>query len=112
VLTRRVAFKPAPNQASSPKSTSPTKSKPSDKTLWEAAEEGTRTTVKALFLESLSRETHKSVRNKVCDTIAEMARACNGKGGRKETSISHDTWERMIHAIPGSKKACFCVLLL
>lgn len=82
VLTRRVAFKPAPSQASSPKSTSPTKPKPVEKTLWEAAEEGTRTTVKALFLESLSRETHKSVRNKVCDTIAEMARACNGKGGQ------------------------------
>ncbi|KAF9365094.1 hypothetical protein BGX34_011434 [Mortierella sp. NVP85] len=83
VLTRRVAFKSAPNQASSPKSTSPTsKSKSSEKTLWDTTEESTRTVVKALFLESLSHETHQSVRNKVCDTIAEMARACIGNDGQ------------------------------
>ncbi|KAF8926778.1 hypothetical protein BGZ58_010915 [Dissophora ornata] len=68
VLTRRIAFKPAPHQ----ESVSPT-APAADKTLWEVTQEATRTEVKSQFLEALSHEADRSVRNKICDTIAEMA---------------------------------------
>lgn len=44
-------------------------------TLWEVTQEETRNAMKTHFLAGLSQEQNKSVRNKVCDTIAEMARA-------------------------------------
>jgi len=44
-------------------------------TLWEVTQEDTRNAMKTHFLAGLSQEQNKSVRNKVCDTIAEMARA-------------------------------------
>ncbi|KAG0325589.1 hypothetical protein BGZ99_000415 [Dissophora globulifera] len=69
VLTRRVAFKSAPHQASvSPIAIA------GDLTLWEVTQEASRASVKSQLLESLSQESDRSVRNKVCDTIAEVAR--------------------------------------
>ncbi|KAF9433699.1 hypothetical protein BGZ76_009094, partial [Entomortierella beljakovae] len=76
VLTRRVAFKSiAVSNDSSPELPSLTP----DTMLWQIVTEETRTFVKSQFLESLLRENHKTVRNKICDTLAEMARVCVGK---------------------------------
>ncbi|KAF9341064.1 hypothetical protein BGX26_008783, partial [Mortierella sp. AD094] len=77
VLTRRVAFKsiPAPSDSSIP--ISPTSPVP-ETTLWKITKEETRTFVKSQFLESFLHETHKTVRNKSCDTVAEIARVCSG----------------------------------
>jgi hypothetical protein len=75
VLTRRVAFKAIPSQDPDA----------DEVTLWEVTQEETRTAMKTHFLAGLSQEPNKSVRNKVCDTIAEMARASTAS-------------ERMLHA--------------
>ncbi|ORZ27705.1 importin subunit beta-3, partial [Lobosporangium transversale] len=78
VLTRRVAFKAPANQdarssgTKSPSSPIPS-SASSETTLWGNVQEDTRTYVKAQFLESLVFEIQKSVRIKICDTIAEIA---------------------------------------
>ncbi|KAF9978604.1 hypothetical protein BGZ73_001520 [Actinomortierella ambigua] len=69
VLTRRVAFKGIPTQDPNAE----------DVTLWDVTQEETRQAMKAHFLAGLSQEPNKSVRNKICDTIAEMARACTLK---------------------------------
>lgn len=50
-----------------------------DATLWDVTQEETRQAMKTHFLAGLSQEPNKSVRNKVCDTIAEMARASTAK---------------------------------
>lgn len=60
-----MAFKGIPNQDPDAEET----------TLWDVTQEETRQTMKNHFLAGLSQEPNKSVRNKVCDTIAEMARA-------------------------------------
>ncbi|KAF9915454.1 Importin-5, partial [Lobosporangium transversale] len=70
VLTRRVAFKGIPNQDPEAE----------EVTLWDVTQEQTRQAMKTHFLEGLSQESNKSVRNKICDTIAEMARASSLKG--------------------------------
>ncbi|KAF9394692.1 hypothetical protein CPC16_010607 [Podila verticillata] len=69
VLTRRVAFKGIPTQDPDA----------DEVTLWDITQESTRQAMKTHFLEGLSQEPNKSVRNKVCDTIAEMARASTAK---------------------------------
>ncbi|KAF9129600.1 hypothetical protein BGW39_004001 [Mortierella sp. 14UC] len=69
VLTRRVAFKGIPTQDPEAE----------DATLWDVTQEETRQAMKTHFLAGLSQEPNKSVRNKVCDTIAEMARASTAK---------------------------------
>ncbi|KAF9103876.1 hypothetical protein BGX27_010327, partial [Mortierella sp. AM989] len=79
VLTRKVAFKPTPKPSQDVAPISPTASATAETTLWQITTEDTRTYVKSQFLESLLRETHKAVRNKTCDTVAEIARVCSGK---------------------------------
>ena len=69
MLTRRVAFKGIPTQDPEAE----------DATLWDVTQEETRQAMKTHFLAGLSQEPNKSVRNKVCDTIAEMARASTAK---------------------------------
>ncbi|KAG0255635.1 hypothetical protein BG011_004999 [Mortierella polycephala] len=66
VSTRRVAFKTISKQKSETDS--------GEVTLWSSVQEQTRTAVKTNFLEALSHETNRSSRNKICDTIAELAR--------------------------------------
>lgn len=69
MLTRRVAFKGIPTQDPDA----------DEVTLWDVTQESTRQAMKTHFLEGLSQEPNKSVRNKICDTIAEMARASTAK---------------------------------
>ncbi|KAF9926818.1 hypothetical protein FBU30_003672 [Linnemannia zychae] len=68
VLTRRVAFKTAPSEG--PTGTA---------TVWESVQEETRVAVRAHFLAALTQETDRSVRNRVCDTIAEFAHSTRTK---------------------------------
>ncbi|KAG0362852.1 importin subunit beta-3 [Gamsiella multidivaricata] len=89
VLMRRVAFKSAPEQQQQQGSK---KTSTTEVTLWDVTQEATRTTTKALFLESLSRENHRSVRNKICDTIAEMARASS-------TGTKEQSWPELLPAL-------------
>ena len=68
VLLRRVAFK--------------TFKKDDDtETIWSAAQDQTRQQVKAALLEGYERETVSSVRNKICDTIADVAREGEERSG-------------------------------
>ncbi|KAF9289191.1 hypothetical protein BGZ68_009889 [Mortierella alpina] len=64
VLTRRMAFKTVPSGTAA-----------GDVTLWNMVQEDTRVALRTQFLAALLNETNKSVRNKVCDTVAELARA-------------------------------------
>jgi importin-5 len=61
VLLRRVAFKTF-------------KKEDDTKTVWVAASENTKQQVKAALLEGYENEAVVSVRNKLCDTIADVAR--------------------------------------
>ncbi|KAF9585152.1 hypothetical protein BGW38_003684, partial [Lunasporangiospora selenospora] len=86
VLTRRVAFKTIRNHPAATATTITSASTNAsgttnhsgngntEMTLWDVVQEGTRQMMKTHFLESMTKESNKSVRNKVCDTIAEMAR--------------------------------------
>jgi importin-5 len=66
VLLRRVAFKTnKPNEEST--------------TVWEAAVENTKQIVKRALLEGFEQEAVSAVRNKICDTIAEVAREEDAK---------------------------------
>jgi importin-5 len=68
VLLRRVAFK--------------TYNKDDDaETIWEATPPETHQQVKAALLEGYEHEKVTSVRNKICDTIADVARTCEEKSG-------------------------------
>ncbi|KAG0283826.1 hypothetical protein BGZ96_011804 [Linnemannia gamsii] len=68
VLTRRVAFKSAPNEG--PVGTM---------TVWESVQEETRVSVRTHYLSALTQETDRSVRNRVCDTISELAHSTRTK---------------------------------
>ena len=61
MLLRRVAFKTF-------------KKEDDTKTVWAAAAENTKQQVKAALLEGYENETAVGVRNKLCDTIADIAR--------------------------------------
>ncbi|KAI1316705.1 hypothetical protein EDD11_009594 [Mortierella claussenii] len=99
VLTRRVAFKASESQdsgSSSPPIGSTGASAVTivgtgETTLWEVVQEETRINVKSQFLDSLMQETHQSVRNKVCDTIAEMSRVSMGK--------EHSLWPEILSTL-------------
>lgn len=65
VLARRVALKIAPNQ---------TTTETVELTLWDVVPEETRQVIQTNFLTALKKETNKSARNKICDTISEIAR--------------------------------------
>jgi len=47
-----------------------------DKSVWDSASPTTQQQVKAALLEGYEKETHVAVRNKICDTIADVARYC------------------------------------
>ncbi|KAG0008239.1 hypothetical protein BGZ80_003661, partial [Entomortierella chlamydospora] len=98
VLTRRVSFKsiPAPNSSSTP--ISPTTPVP-ETTLWKITTDETRAYVKSQFLESFLHETHKTVRNKSCDTVAEIARV-SSTGQQIAT-----TWPELLPALFESAKS-------
>ncbi|KAG0075833.1 hypothetical protein BGZ90_009451, partial [Linnemannia elongata] len=68
VLTRRVAFKASPNEG-------PT----GTKTVWESVQDETRAAVRTHYLAALTQETDRSVRNRVCDTISELAHSTRTK---------------------------------
>ncbi|KAK3832761.1 MAG: importin subunit beta-3 [Linnemannia gamsii] len=68
VLTRRVAFKSSPNEG-------PT----GTKTVWESVQEETRVSVRTHYLAALTQESDRSVRNRVCDTISELAHSTRTK---------------------------------
>ncbi|KAF9143232.1 hypothetical protein BGX30_001008 [Mortierella sp. GBA39] len=68
VVTRRVAFKASPNEG-------PT----GTKTVWECVQEETRDAVRTHYLAALTQETDRSVRNRVCDTISELAHSTRTK---------------------------------
>ena len=67
VLLRRVAFK--------------TYKKEDDdsETIWDASAPETRKQVQSALLEGYERETVSMVRNKICDTIADVAKDCEEK---------------------------------
>jgi hypothetical protein len=47
-----------------------------EKTIWDSALEATQQQVKVALLEVYEKETQVTVRNKICDTIADVARYC------------------------------------
>jgi importin-5 len=61
VLLRRVGFKTFKQEDDS-------------QTIWEGSAESTKQQVKAALLECYEKESVVSVRNKICDTIADVAR--------------------------------------
>ncbi|KAG0205651.1 hypothetical protein BGX28_002767 [Mortierella sp. GBA30] len=77
VLTRRIAFKNIPSGTPAV-----------DVTLWSMVQDETRLAMKTQFLAALLSETNRTVRNKVCDTVAEVARA--------STSSVEQTWKELL----------------
>ncbi|KAF9428919.1 hypothetical protein BGZ94_000530 [Podila epigama] len=71
VLTRRVALKTAPKQ---PTSAAQDKDSGEEPTLLDIIPEETRQSIKTNLITALQKEDTKSARNKICDTIAEIAR--------------------------------------
>jgi hypothetical protein len=63
VLLRRIAFKTL-------------KSEDDARTIWGTSSPATHQQVKSVLLDGYEKETQVSVRNKICDTIADVAREC------------------------------------
>ena len=63
MLLRRVGFKTFKNEEDS-------------QPIWSQSTESTQHQVKSILLESYEKETVVAVRNKICDTIADVARDC------------------------------------
>jgi len=96
VLLRRVAFKTF-------------KKEDDTKTVWAAATENTKQQVKGALLEGYENETAVGVRNKLCDTIADIAR-----DGQEENRmcpyvesllIRVEDWHELLNALFQSTKS-------
>ncbi|KAG0331637.1 hypothetical protein BG000_010719 [Podila horticola] len=81
VLARRVALRVAPHQPTTDSV---------EMTLWDVVPEETRQAIQINFLTALKKETNKSARNKICDTISEIARV---------TALKEQTWQELLPAL-------------
>jgi hypothetical protein len=96
VLLRRVAFKTF-------------KKEDDTKTIWSGAAESTKAQVKAGLLEGYEKETIVTVRNKICDTIADVAREEEEESSTftfpRILLISVESWPELLNALFQSTKS-------
>jgi importin-5 len=93
VLLRRVAFKTYKHDNTT--------------TVWDAAADGTKHIVKRGLLEGFEQETVPSVRNKICDTIGDVAREedANSRNIPQMHSLITEPWPELLNALFQSTKS-------
>jgi importin-5 len=93
VLLRRVAFKTF-------------KSEDDTKTIWSGAGKAAQQQVRAALLEGYEKEAVVAVRNKICDTIADVARDDEEQSGTSVNDvIDLEPWHDLLNAIFQSSKS-------
>jgi hypothetical protein len=86
VLLRRVGFKTF-------------KQEDDTLTVWSGSAETTQQQVKAALLEGYEKEAVVAVRNKICDTIADVARECEEKNRKLHFLIWNNTCRTLARTV-------------